>query len=256
MRNHCAILLYLLVFSLIALSSTTVHASRAAHIVRGQSTQVCGAPVSTWAEVGPNHRVLAVGVTVPLCIAQNPPAKPGKGPVGAVAVLRFPKVVQETTFFNHFEMQWNPHGHPPACCFGLPHFDFHFYGIPVAREWKFGPRDPRAPASDRMPAGYVYPGADQCVPNMGVHAVRPRDVTPGHPFIISMVAGFYGGNMNFIEPMVTRYYLLGKKSFSLDVPMPAVLGRQTLYPTRFRGTYDSRRRAYRLVFSGFREMKS
>lgn len=253
-RHSRSVLLYLLAAFLFAFSPLSAHAS--ARIVRGQSTSVCGAPVSTWAEVGANHRVIEVGVTVPLSIAENPPAKPGKGPVGAVAVLRFPKIVQDTTYFNHFEMQWNPHGHPPACCFGLPHFDFHFYGIPVAQEWSFGPRDPKAPAKERIPAGYVYPGADQCVPNMGVHAVRPKDVTPGHPFIISMVAGFYDGRMNFIEPMVTRYYLTQKRGFSLDVPMPAVLGRETQYPTRFRGIYDPRTRAYRFVFSGFREMKS
>lgn len=253
-RIYQAFAVSLLITSLIALVSLASSAARPTHLVTGATQMVCGAPVKSWARVTASHKVVAVGVTIPVSIAQNPPDKPGKGPVGAVAVLPFPKVVQDTTYFNHFEMQWNPHGHPPACCFGLPHFDFHFYAIPVAEEWKFGPRDPKAPAADRIPVGYAYPGADQCIPNMGVHAVRPTDVTPGHPFIVNMVAGFYGGRMNFIEPMVTRTYLLKRQSFTLAVPMPPVLGRHTLYPTRFQAVYHPNARSYDLVFTDFREM--
>ncbi|HEX5323514.1 MAG TPA: hypothetical protein VFW40_06990 [Capsulimonadaceae bacterium] len=252
-----AIALYLFVAALFVLSPRIGSASFShlgARTVLGSSQRVCGAPVTAWARVGADNRVLAAGVTIPLSVMQNPPEKPGNGPVGAVAVVRFPKIVRDTTYFNHFEMQWNPHGHPPACCFGLPHFDFHFYGIPASEEWTFKFRDPKAPAADRMPAGYVYPGADQCVPNMGVHAVRPGDINPKHAFIVNMVAGFYDGQMNFIEPMVTREYLLNKQNFTLPVPMPKVLGRHTLYPTRFQGIYNKKAKSYELIFSGFREM--
>jgi hypothetical protein len=58
--------------------------------------------------------------------------------------------------------------------------------------------------------------------------------------------------MTFVEPMITRERLLERKSFTLDVPTPRVLGRHTQYPTRFAANYDAKIAAYQLVFSGFK----
>lgn len=196
--------------------------------------------------------VTEVGLTLPMSVVQKPPANPGPGPCGAVAVLAFPKVVEETTYFNHFELQWNPHGHPPACCFGVPHFDFHFYGVPVDAVRKVGFLDSGPPAAERLPKGYFYPGAKQCVPQMGVHAVPNGTIAPHHVMKADMVAGFYHGDLTFIEPMVTRAFLLRRKSFDMDVPTPPVLGRNTRYPTRFSAKFDPHENVYRLVWSGFK----
>ena len=224
-------------------------------IVNGDTLGTTG--VTTWAKVLPNNRVTEVGLTLRLSFVANPPS-PGPGPDGQY-VLSFPAVVQATTYFNHLELGWNPHGHEPRGVFDVPHFDFHFESVPVADVFAIGfgdgppqaPHDPVAPASERIPAGYMYPSQFALVPFMGVHAVRPDDIVPSDQFTTIMIAGFFNGNMIFMEPMITQRFLLLRQSFTLDVPMPAVLGRTTHYPSRFRGIYDKKTDAFNFVFDKF-----
>lgn len=233
----------------------TIPSSRlGSRLILGARQNVAGQTVTSWARENADRTLAAVGVTVPLGLIQNPPAKPGKGPLGAVAVLRFPAAVRQSTYFDHLEMHWNPNGHEPACCFGVPHFDMHFYGVPTQEVWTIKTTDPAPPSAERIPAGYIYPGAKESVPQMGVHAVLPDQVAPGHVMTADMLAGFWNGKMHFIEPMITRKWLLRKKSFTLAVPRPKELGRRTLYPTKFVARYDGKAQAYQLIFSGFQEM--
>lgn len=224
-------------------------------LILGTRQNVSGQNVTSWAREGADGSLLAVGVTVPLAVFANPPAKPGAGPHGAIAVLNFPKRVQQTSYFNHLEMHWNPNGHEPACCWGVPHFDLHFFGIPEKSVRAIGDKDPAPPTAAQIPVGYIYPGAKESVPQMGVHAVLPENVTPGHVMKADMLAGFWNGEMHFIEPMITRKVFLQKKSFTLPVPRPQELKRRTLYPTRFIARYDGKARAYHFVYSGFQMMQ-
>jgi hypothetical protein len=240
--------------ALAAAAASTAGAGPHTRVVVGDRHEVDGQWVSTWARLDSRGSIVSVGFTLPYGLAASPPAKRGDGPAGSVAVLPFPKTVQEQTYFNHFELHWNPKGHPPAC-YMIPHYDFHFYGVPVAFVEKVGLADTAAPDADHLAAGYVYPGKDRCIPQMGVHASTPMDMSPGHPFRATMVAGYYGGNMTFVEPMVTRTCLLSKRSFTLPVPEPPVLGRATLYPHAFATTYDAGARVYRFTFSDFEKTK-
>ncbi|MCI0539513.1 MAG: hypothetical protein L0Z50_30245, partial [Verrucomicrobiales bacterium] len=72
-------------------------------IIIGETTQIAGGTVATWARVNGGGKVIWVGLTIPLSMAENMPP-PGPGPLGAVAVLYFPPVVQATTYFNHAEV--------------------------------------------------------------------------------------------------------------------------------------------------------
>src|SRR5207249_8376925 len=108
------------------------------------------------------------GVTVPLAVIQNPPSPPGGGSMAAVATLPFPDIVQTTTFFDHFELDWSPNGHQPARLTGVPLFDFHFYGISPQAVMQITPPDPTPPTTDRIPEHYAYPGPDAVVPQRGV----------------------------------------------------------------------------------------
>ena len=216
--------------------------------VVGATQTVSGAQVSSWARVDRNGVVQEVGVTLPLAVARNPPASHGSGPAGAHAVLPFPAAARNGTYFNHFELQWEPEGHPPAL-FSVPHFDLHFYAVSPDEVEAVTAQDPVAPAPERVPAGYLYTG--QSVPEMGVHAIPLALVNSGQPFTTAMIAGFYGGSMTFLEPMVTQEFLLQRQNVVMDVPRPAVLGRATRYPTRFRATYQASTDSYDLVFSDF-----
>ena len=164
-------------------------------------------------------------------------SRPGNGPAGAIAVIGFSKIVQDATCLNHFELNWEKQGHAPPV-FMHPHFDFHFYSVPVAEVMSVSSPDPSPPSAASIPAGYIYPGAEFAVPQMGVHAVRPADMEK--PFTDVLIFGFYGGRMTFIEPMITQAKLLQKQSIAYVLPAPPAMGKITRYPTKFKLVYDER----------------
>jgi hypothetical protein len=92
---------------------------------------------------------------------------------------------------------------------------------------------------------------------MGRHA-SPESAFVDPDFLSTvMIAGFVpdGTQMHFIEPMVSREFLLERADFALEVPMPQAFGRVTLYPTRLTVEYDSDLDAYRFIFSEFVEVE-
>jgi hypothetical protein len=218
--------------------------------VEGQSTVVNGSRVSTWARTDGAGQVQEVGVTFDAALIDNPPTVPGAGPAGASASLLFPEVVRNTTFFNNFQAHYEAMGHPPEV-YGTPHWDLHFYGIPETSIRAIVPPDTVAPTPDRIPPGYIYAGVEEVVPEMGVHAVAEADFHPGHTFAHTMVMGYWGGQLIFVEPMITDAFFRTRQTWSTPVPQPAVLGRNTRYPTVFESRYNASNNTYTLVYSGF-----
>jgi hypothetical protein len=223
----------------------------------GETATIVGGEVSTWARVNGGDKVIWVGLTLPLAMVENMPA-PGSGPAGAVAVLNFPPVVQATTYFNHVEIQSNQHGHVSGGAdphrYEAPHFDLHFYGIPVAQVQTIpgGLFFIPIPAN-RLPDGYAQ-AEFFSIPQMGRHSSTPAEVAATDHWLYSMHAGFLpnASYMHFVEPMVTREMFLRRKNFELPVPTPAVLGRATNYPTEECVIlYDKSVDAFHIVFKGF-----
>jgi hypothetical protein len=224
----------------------------------GDTAEIAGGIAAAWARVNGGGKVIWVGLTIPLSMAESMPA-PGTGPARAVAVLNFPQVVQDTTYFNHAEIQSNQlgHGSNPAYVdphrYEAPHFDFHFYNIPVDDVFLVPPGvfSAQVPA-DRLPVGYGQP-ENRSVPQMGRHAALLTEFTATEPWLLTMIAGFLpdASYMHFIEPMITQEFLLRRKNFTLPIPMPAVLGRATSYPTECVVHYDKDADAYHIVFKGF-----
>ena len=235
---------------LVGLAAGSPAARAADRIERGQAVRLAGGQVAAWARLDARGVPEQVGVGVSHSILTGPPAAPGTGPAGASAVVGFPREVQESTFFNHFELHAMPHGHGPEP-FGAPHFDLHFYRLAPAQVARIiGPdRDP--PAASRLPEGWLYLGAGGFTPQMGVHAVKGDDLR--RPFTATLVLGYSGGRLNFLEPMVAMDLLRQRRDFSLEVPVPRVLDGRLLFPTRFDGYYDADTDSWQFVFSGFVE---
>lgn len=223
------------------------NASAAVRIERGEEQIVAGRTVYSWAAFS-GDEVVEAGVTLPLELIEHPPAEPGAGPAGAISVLAFPAKVRETTFLNHFELNWEKGGHEPPV-FMTPHFDFHFYSIPVEAVMAIAPPDPSPPKAELLPAGYIYPGAEFTVPQMGVHALKPADLE--RPFSDVLIFGFYGGQMIFIEPMVTQAKLLERQAVRYAIPVPTAVATATRIPTQFRLEYDQAGNACHLRFTDF-----
>ncbi len=261
MRTSILTTLFLATAMLTLPGSAGAQPSQSEKIVNGESAVIAGGLASTWARVNEQGKVIWVGLTIPLSMAENMPP-PGSGPAGAVAVLNYPLVVKETTYFNHAEIQSNPFGHPtnPAYAqptrYSAPHFDFHFYSIPVADVFPIPAGLFFTPvAADRLPAGWAQPEA-RSVLQMGRHSGPLSERTATDIWMATMIAGFLpdASSMHFIEPMVTQELLLTRQNFTLPVPTPAVLGTATRYPTEFVAHYDKELDAYHFVFKGFESM--
>lgn len=226
-------------------------------VVQGECRDVYGADVCTWATfVGGDIEEL--GVTFPLEAAENVPAEMEMvWPPAPIAVLAFPAEAAQHTGFRHFELNWEHHGHPPAT-FMEPHFDFHFYTIPSEELESMDCSDTTKP--ERLPPDYVLPDAEDpehgvltglCVPAMGMHAMRQEELESSEPFAATMLVGYYGGDVVFVEPMISRAKLLEGQSFSLDIPPLEDVAETFRYPTRFDAEFDESSRSYRIVLSGF-----
>jgi len=228
----------------------------------GESGVEFGAEVTTWA-VRDRGEIVEVGATIPIALIENAPLDDepdgtdhgsGDGPAGAILSLRYPQAVRDTTFIDHLEIHWNAHGHEPIGIYTLPHFDFHFYGVPEETVWAVDCADGAVqPSPDRVPPPYIP--LPVCVPEMGVHSLDPRspevDPVNRQPFTTVFIYGFQAGELAFLEPMLTREYLLEIHEYESDLPLPEVLGRSTRLPKKFRLTYDADDEAYEMVFSDF-----
>ena len=227
-------------------------------LVIGDTATVEGNVVVTWARVHERHGVQEVGVTIPVALFDDQP-EPGSGPAGAIASLVFPEIVRDTTFFNHFELQSQAHGHetPPGSTNpirnSVPHYDFHFYAIDEYDVWLIPGVPAPLPrvAAELLPYGYRQPGGSSA--QMGRHAAPQSSFVD--PYLLSTVtiAGFVpdGTQMHFIEPMISREFLLRRGAFELPVPMSQSFGRLMFYPTKLMAEYDAELDDYHFVFSEF-----
>jgi hypothetical protein len=217
--------------------------------VFGESQTVDGLTARTSA-VLLNGEVTKVVTTVPRGLLISPPEEMGDGPAGSFLSLDYPAEVRNTTFLNNMQVHFGMMGHPPEV-FQVPHFDIHAYSIPEADIFEISGTDTEAPAANRVAAGYHYDGVNAVVPEMGVHALREEDLEP--PFTEVMVLGFWHGSQIFVEPMITQAQFENKAEFTLPIGAPAVIGRSTLYPTRFTADYDEATDTYSFTFDEFVE---
>ncbi|MGB7920390.1 MAG: hypothetical protein WCF40_10050 [Desulfobacterales bacterium] len=149
------------------ISAAAFNADAAVHTENVTTQASSGQKVSAWAKVDSRNSVVEAGVTIPYEIIETPPSELGKGRAGSIVVLPFPEIVKNSTFLNHFELNWEMHRHDPK----------------------------------------VF--------------------------------------------MVTRDRMLENKDITYDIPVPGYLGISTRYPTKVDIRYDSKAKAYQVIFSGF-----
>ena len=226
-------------------------------LVSGPCGEVHGANVCSWAEVA-GDRVLEFGLDIPMASIVNADHDaPFVWPPALAARVAMPDVVQQRLGVMDVTIFWEAHGHPPAP-YLIPHFDYHFYVIPVSEVAAIDCADLSMP--DAPPAGYALPDVDipdvgrligLCVPEMGMHSLLESEMESDEPFDGTMVIGYYAGEPIFFEPMIPKDRFMGLESFSLDMPEVPGTRPGVVLPTRFEAVYDDAASAYRFVFSGF-----
>ncbi|WP_413586642.1 hypothetical protein [Bdellovibrio sp. HCB274] len=163
--------------------------------------------------------------------------------------------------FNHFTINWNPHGHAPTEIYGVPHFDFHFYFISEHQRHSIkcdGTDNAicmKQPRDEYKPRFYV-PGPEG-VPMMGWHWVDLRSPElNGKPFTASYIYGFYNGEIIFLEPMIALSYLQTKPQVTAQIPLPSNAAVPGKYPASYSLIYDSVRDLFWLSLEQLTEIKN
>ena len=179
--------------------------------------------------------------------------------------------------FQFVELDWNPGGHEPPGVYDVPHFDFHFWTASRAAREAVVPSDPRyqqkadmLPPETERPPHYVVaapPGAPAPgVPLMGVHwtDVRSPELQgmfgkpeAYRPFTTTFLYGSWEGEFTFLEPMITRAYILAKKSAAdpavrdeiISIPAPAQVRAAGYYPAAYRILWDAEAKEYRIALT-------
>ena len=211
-----------------------------------------------------------------------PTAGHGDGSHGGHAnmvVYLLPMPAQHGTPFQFVQLDWNPAGHPPADVYDAPHFDFHFYTISQAEREAIVPTDPQfAAKANNVPSGAVVPPhyvplappggtpADLAVPQMGVHWSDTRapelqkllgKPDEWRPFTTTFIYGSWDGRFTFLEPMITRAYILARRSAAdaagrdevIPIPTPAAYQAPGYYPSAYRISWDAHAKEYRVALT-------
>lgn len=153
--------------------------------------------------------------------------------------------------FRSITIDWNPLGHEPANIYDLPHFDFHFYFISDAARHAIKCLDEDAAKCTKLPstdliAPYYVP-TPAGVPMMGWHWLDSRSPElHGEKFTSTFIEGYYNGKMIFMEPMITREFLLKGGSVNRAISPPERFSYSGWYPKTYVVTHDKLAKLYRI----------
>lgn len=160
-------------------------------------------------------------------------------------------------FYDHVFIGWAPEGHEPPGVYDLPHFDVHFYLTSIEdREAIEGQLEPDImPEAQYIPQDFVMmPGI---VPQMGAHwadFLAPElPWNGGSLFTHTFIWGSYHGEFTFLEPMITREFLLslnGQPATTAPVKHPVLWQRDGWYPSHYRIEWSDRPEQYTIALTG------
>lgn len=161
-----------------------------------------------------------------------------------------------TTQYQVVALNWNPTGHPPPMVYTVPHFDFHFYMTSLAErnaidasDTAFNTKAGNLPSSALRPTNYVADPPANAIPHMGLHWTDSSATEfHGQPFTRTFIFGSWNGQFTFLEPMVTRAYLLTHPNdvTAVHVPSQGVSG---YYPAAYRVAWDSTTTEWRIALT-------
>lgn len=201
-----------------------------------------------------NGTPIEIGIALSETALENLP--PGQSELDSKSYT-LPLPASNTTGYQIVELNWNPAGHPPPMVYTVPHFDFHFYIIPLAQRNAILPSDPQfgakaanLPPASEQPAGYIafgVGGVPEAVPMMGVHwGNMASHEFHGSPFTETFIIGSWDGKFHFLEPMVALSYLTTKPDAEVPVTLPASFGSAGDRPTSYRVAWNADAKEYRV----------
>lgn len=230
----------------IGCSEDTTTPSKAKTVI-GQEVTMGGGKVRSWISLDNAGNPSAIGMTF------GETALTGLDTIGQEFTMTLP-AEKSMTPFDHLTIDWNPNGHEPDQIYTLPHFDLHFYTITQAeRAAILGGKDSVIVDKDLYPSGFITgTGSDtgRAVPNMGVHYVDANaGEFHGSIFEKTFIYGFTSGKLAFLEPMITKAYLEGRKTaggtITTEIKQPKKYAKTGVYyPTFYDIVYNAATKEY------------
>ncbi|MFV1990392.1 MAG: hypothetical protein ACC652_06595 [Acidimicrobiales bacterium] len=224
------------------------------------------ASVETWADFDEDGKPTQLGITISESFVEQESAtlseklKPEQRRMNTGTYFDLELPEHREIPFRHAYFSFHPMGHVPPGIYDMPHFDFHFYLVSsnvrkaMAPEAVSSAMEPVAggylPASYRASAKYN----NFYWPYMGTHFISDHtgeikiteagDIEPGaERFDQTFVYGTFGGDVVFLEPMVSSWYLESIKASdesqkTFDVELPARFKEAGYYPMKYRIAYS------------------
>lgn len=226
------------------ISQRQSNASEKYNTFYGPQVQMGNGHVRTWINVTHEGKPLAIGVEMTDGSLTNLPQDPNDL-AAATWSLSLHQKAKAVTPFDHVVIDWNVHGHPPVGIYDVPHFDFHFYKIPVATQMAIPPYEVDPSGFDQpIPAGYlppIYVRIPGGVPQMGAHWFDPTSPEwHGGGFTSTFIYGTFGGHVIFDEPMITLATLQSGNTIQKSIPQPEHFDpSNTYYPSQYSIWQDS-----------------
>ena len=254
-----------------------------AHRQYGAAQQVGNGTVRTYIVTDQKNggRPLEVGVALSEQALEGLPAPvESTDPMANMHMYTLELPGRNPTQYRFVQFDWNPKGHEPDSVYTYAHFDFHFYTVPVEVRNSILPSDPQYaakaanyPAPEYRPPFYLdaataanAPAAAVTIPMMGLHWLDVRSPelqkltgNPAgyRPFTKTFIYGTWDGQFIFDEPMITRAYILEKKTATdpsvvdevVPVPTAQKYSPAGFYPSAYRITWDAQQKEYRIALT-------
>jgi hypothetical protein len=254
-----------------------------AHRQYGTPQRVGDGTVRTYIVIDQKNggRPLEVGVALSEKALEGLPAPvESNDPMANMHMYTLDLPAKNPTQYEFVQFDWNPKGHEPDSVYTLPHFDFHFYRVPVEVRNSIMPSDPQYaqkaasyPAPEYRAPFYLdaataagIPAAAATVPMMGLHWLDVRSPElqklTGNPagwqqFTKTFIYGTWNGQFIFDEPMITRAHILAKKTAKdpsvvdevVPVSTPAKYSPAGFYASAYRISWDAQQKEYRIALT-------
>jgi hypothetical protein len=157
------------------------------------------------------------------------------------------------TVYTHITMHWNYKGHRPTP-YLIPHFDFHFNMISETERKAITSDEVQGmhyPPPLYLPRSYA-PAPPISTPEMGVHwANSAADELHDIRFTQTLLYGTWDGRVVFVEPMITREFLMSKPDVTIPIAMPQKYAAAGIYATAFTIRWNKELSEYQVALTSF-----
>jgi hypothetical protein len=222
----------------------------------GTTTTVAGGNVRSFLKTDANGNPTAIGLRISAATINGVPMVAPANPSDYMYQIPVPAEALTKTPVQDISLDWGPYGHPPAHVYDTAHFDMHFYTVPRSERMTWSGQGADSARLQKMPdASVVPPGHvtdSMGIPFMGMHFLDINShELHGQPFSSTFIWGYYNGVNAFIEPMITRWFLQSKQSYSAAIPQPTTYSKTGVYwPTQYSVSYDSTTNEHVITMSG------